>query len=92
MYVRAGGQQRPLAALYAGPLSGDGERAKVFKVQIGQNVETSAVDRLKPHTGSSPLRPAKAAFCGRPKKQAAAPSARKQQRTQEEWHKNITLL
>jgi hypothetical protein len=44
------------------PLPGDGERGfKVFKVQIGQNVESMSVNHLRPHTGSSPLRPVTAA-------------------------------
>ena len=74
VYVRVGGQQRPLAAPYAGPFLVVEKGAKVFKVQIGLNVEVISVDRLKAHTGSSPVQPAAAAPRGRPKMQPAAPS------------------
>ena len=74
VYVRVGGQQRPLAAPYAGPFLVMEKGAKVFKVQIGHNVEAISVDRLKAHTGPSPVQPAAATPRGRPKKQPAAPS------------------
>ena len=81
MYVRVGGQQKPLAAPYAGPylVVSKGAKtvskgAKTFSIQVGQRQEIVSVDRLKPHTGSGPLTPAEAASRGRPPKMSAAPS------------------
>jgi hypothetical protein len=57
---------------YAGPFLVLERETEFFKVEEGQYVEAISVDRLKPHTGSSLLRPATAASRGRPKRQAAA--------------------
>ncbi len=71
MYVRVGGQQKPLAAPYTGPyLVG----AKTFTIQVGQRQEIVSVDRLKPHTGLGPVSPAEAASRGRPPRMPAVPS------------------
>jgi len=74
VYVRVGGQQKPLAAPYAGPYLVVSKGAKTFTIQVGQRQEIVSVDRLKPHTGSGPLTPAEAASRGRPPKMSAAPS------------------
>jgi hypothetical protein len=73
MYVPVGGQQKPLAAPYAGPYLVVSKGAKTFTIQVGQRQEIVSVDRLKPHTGSGPLTLAEAASRGRPPKMSAAP-------------------
>jgi hypothetical protein len=72
--VQVGGQQKPLAAPYAGPYLVVSKGAKTFNIQVGQRQEIVSVDRLKPHTGSGPLTPAEAASRGRPPKMSATPS------------------
>jgi len=74
VYVRVGGQQKPLAAPYAGPYLVVSKGAKTFTIQVGQRQEIVSVDRLKPHTGLGPVSPAEAASRGRPPKMSAAPS------------------
>jgi hypothetical protein len=74
MYVQVGGQQKPLAAPYAGPFLVLSKGAKTFTIQVGQRQEIVSVDRLKPHTGLGPVSPAVAASRGRPPKMPAAPS------------------
>jgi hypothetical protein len=74
VYVRAGGQQRLLAAPFACPSLMMEMGAQVFKVQIGQKVEALSVDCLKLHSRSSPMWPASAATHGQPKKQASCPA------------------
>ncbi len=66
MYVRVGGQQKPLAAPYAGPYLVVSKGAKTFTIQVGHWQEIVSVDRLKPHTGSGLITPAEAASRGRP--------------------------
>jgi hypothetical protein len=61
VYVRVGGQQRPLAAPYAGPYLVVSKEAKSFTIQVG------------PHC-LSPVSPAGAASRGRPHKMLAAPT------------------
>ncbi len=73
VYVRRGGQLKPLADLYAGPFLVERRGAKTFNVKIGQKSESISVDRLKAHTGEAPVSPAMLAPRGRPSKQAAAP-------------------
>jgi hypothetical protein len=65
VYVRVGGQQKPLAAPYAGPYLVVSKGAKTFTIQVGQRQEIMSVDRLKPHTGLGPVSPAEAASRGR---------------------------
>jgi hypothetical protein len=74
VYVRVGGQQKPLAAPYAGPYLVVSKGAKTFTIQVAQRQEIVSVDRLRPHTGPGPLTPAEAASRGRPPKMAASPS------------------
>ena len=47
--MRVGGQQKPLAAPYAGPYLVVSKGAKTFTIQVGQRQEIVSVDRLKPH-------------------------------------------
>ncbi len=68
VYVRVGGQQKPLAARYAGPYVVVSKGAKTFTIQVGQRQEVISVDRLKAHTGLSPVLPAEDASRGRPPK------------------------
>jgi hypothetical protein len=72
--VRVGGQQKPLAAPYAGPYLVLSKGAKTFTIQVSQREEIVSVDRLKPHTGLGPVSPAEAASRSRPPKMSAAPS------------------
>ncbi len=72
VYVRVGGQQKPLAAPYAGPYLVVSKGAKTFTIQVGQ--EIVSVDRLKPHTGLGSVSPAEAPSRSRPPRMPAAPS------------------
>ncbi len=74
VYVRDGGQQKPLAAPYAGTYLVVSKGAKTFTIQVGQRQEIVSVDRLKPHTGLGPVSPAEAASRGRLPRMLAAPS------------------
>ncbi len=74
VYVRFGGQQKPLAAPYAGPYLVVSKGTKTFTIQVGQRQEIVSVDRLKPHTGLGPISPAEAASRGRPSRMPATPS------------------
>jgi hypothetical protein len=74
VHVRVGGQQRPLAAPYAGPYLVVSKGSKTFTIQVGQRQKVISVDRLKAHTGFSPVSPAEAASRSRPPKMPAAPS------------------
>jgi hypothetical protein len=49
---------------------------KFFRVNIGGNVETVSVARLKPHSGQAGLQPAMPGKRGRPKKAASWLSVR----------------
>ncbi len=65
------GEQKPLAAPSARPYQVVAKGRKTFTIQVGQRQEIISVDRLKAHTGSSPVSPAAAISRGRlPKKQA----------------------
>ena len=72
VYVRRGGQLKPLADPYVGPFLVEKRGAKVFIIRIGERSETISVDRLKAHTGKGPVSLAMPAPRGRPSKQAAA--------------------
>jgi hypothetical protein len=74
VYMRVGGQQKPLAAPYAGPYLVLSKGAKTFTIQVGQRQEIVSVDVLKPHTGLGPVAPAEAPSPSRPPKMLAAPS------------------
>ena len=72
VYVRRGGQLKPLADPYAGPFLVEKRGAKYFIIKIGPRSETVSVDRLKAHTGAEPVSQAMPSPRGRPIKQAAA--------------------
>ncbi len=72
--MQVGGQQKPLAAPYAGPHKVVAKGAKTFPIQVGQRQEVISVDCLKIHTGSGPVSHAEAASCGRPPKKPAVPT------------------
>jgi hypothetical protein len=74
VYVRVGGQQRPLAAPYTCPYLVVSKGAKTFTIQEGHWQEIISVDRLKAHTGLGPVSPAEAASRGCSPKMPAAPS------------------
>jgi hypothetical protein len=74
--VHVGGQQKPLAAPYAGPylpylVSPRG--AKTLTIQVGQRQEIISVDGLRADTGSNPVSPAEAISQGCPSKKPATP-------------------
>jgi hypothetical protein len=60
VYMRVGGQQKPLAAPYAGPFLLISKGPKTFTIQVGKRQEAISVDRLKAHIGLSPGSPCKA--------------------------------
>jgi hypothetical protein len=74
VYVRVGGQQKPLVAPYASPYLVVSKGAKTYTIQVGQRQEIVSVDRLKPHTGLGLVSPAEAASRGRPPRMPAATS------------------
>ncbi len=55
MYV--GGQQKPLAASYAGPYLVVSKGAKTFTIQVGQRQKIISVDHLEADTGPYPVSP-----------------------------------
>jgi hypothetical protein len=59
---------------YASPYLMVSKGAKTLTVQVGQRQETISMDRLKAHTGSSPVAPAEAASRGRPPTKPATPT------------------
>ena len=54
VYVRRGAIGGPFKQSYDGPFLVISRTDKVFKIQMGQKVETVSADRLKPHLGASP--------------------------------------
>ncbi len=58
MYVRAGSQQKTLAAPYAGSYQLVAKGAKTFTIQVGQRQEINSVYCKKAHSGSGPVSPA----------------------------------
>jgi hypothetical protein len=74
VYVRVGGQQKQLAAPFAGPYLVVSKGVKTFTIQVGQRQEIVSVDWLKPHTGLGPVSPAMAVSCGHPPRMPATPS------------------
>jgi len=65
VYVRRGVHKGPLEQAYVGPYRVLERSDKLFKLQIGDRVETVSADRLKPHTGADP-QPAQPPRRGRP--------------------------
>ena len=53
VYVRRGGQGRPLADNYDGPYRVVEVRRKTFTVLVGAREEVISRDRLKPHLGEA---------------------------------------
>lgn len=68
VYVRRGGQLKPLQEPYVGPFRVLEHSAKYFVVEIGGKRESVSVDRLKKHTGPSLVVPAEIKQRGRPRK------------------------
>jgi len=54
VYVRRGPAGGPTAQSYVGPYRVLGRSDKVFTLQVGDRVERTSADRLKPHTGAVP--------------------------------------
>jgi Integrase core domain len=73
VYIRRGGVQPALADKYEGPYAVVERGPKYFRVAIGGGVDTVSVDRLKPHTGSGPVRAAPPPRRGRPPLSASSP-------------------
>ncbi len=55
VYVKRGGCGPPLSPAYSGPYRVIRPGCKYFLVEVGGRHESVSVDRLKPHTGSSPV-------------------------------------
>jgi hypothetical protein len=53
-------------AIVHGSLRGALQAAKTFTLKVGDKSEVVSVDRLKPHTGTSPVVPAAPPARGRP--------------------------
>ncbi len=66
VYVRRGQVAPPLTPLYQGPYLVVERGPKVFKLDLGDRMDTVSVDRLKPHRGSAPVEAASAPRRGRP--------------------------
>ena len=66
VYVRRGGVGKPLDSEYHGPYRVLERGNKVFKVEMGERVDTVSRDRLRPHRGTSPERAAQPPRRGRP--------------------------
>ena len=54
VYVRPGARGGPMEQAYAGPYRVLEYTDKLFKLQVGDWVDTVSADRLKPHTGRPP--------------------------------------
>jgi hypothetical protein len=63
---RRGGCVPPLAPFYVGPYEVRSKHAKTFTLKVGDKSEVVSVDRLKPHTGTTPVVPAAPPARGRP--------------------------
>lgn len=75
VYIRRGGASPPLTPAYVGPFKVVARSPKFFSVDLGSRIEVVSVDRLKPHTGPSPVLPAVAPLRGRPRLSAARPAS-----------------
>ena len=65
VFVRRGAMAPPLAPQYEGPYKVVDRGQKVFKLQVGDRVDTVSVDRLKPYLGAS-VQPQQPPRRGRP--------------------------
>jgi Integrase core domain len=77
VYIRRDGVAHALAAKYDGPYSVLVAGPKYFRVAVGNKQEVVSVDRLKPHAGEDPERPAVPPRRGRPPTAAATSAARR---------------
>jgi hypothetical protein len=75
VYVRRGGVAPPLAPPYSGPYKVARAGPKCFLLEIGGRQEMVSVDRLKPHTGSTPPSAAEPPRRGRPPNRPPAASS-----------------
>lgn len=66
VYVRRGGPGSPLSDAYAGPYRVVKAGPKVFRLQMGEKIESVSRDRLKPHVAATDPSPAKPPQRGRP--------------------------
>ncbi len=73
-FVCISGQQKLLAAPYAGPYQVLTKGAKTFTIQVGKGQDIVSVDRQKVHIGFGLVFPAEAASCGRLLKKPSAPT------------------
>ncbi len=55
VYVKRGGCEPPLTPAYSGPYRVIRPGCKFFLIEVGGCQESVSVDRLKPHTGKSPV-------------------------------------
>jgi hypothetical protein len=74
VYVCVGGQQKLLAAPYAGPYKVLTKGAKTFTIQVGKGQDILSVDRLKAHMGFGLVFPAEAASLRCLPKKTSAPT------------------
>ncbi len=75
VYIRRGGCGPPLSPAYAGPYRVIQPGYKYFLVEVGGRHESVSVDRLKPHTGTSPVPVTSPPRRGRPPKGSLAPAS-----------------
>ena len=66
VYVKRGEALKPLSGRYSGPYHVLERTNKVFKLKIGDRVETVSRDRLKPHLGEEEPQEAAPPRRGRP--------------------------
>ena len=67
VYVRRGQKSSTLDSAYTGPFEVLERTAKVYRLRVGNTVESVSADRLKPHTGSTPS-PDQPPHRGRPRR------------------------
>jgi hypothetical protein len=72
VYVRRGYCGKPLAPVYSGPYRVLSRSPKYFVLEVGGENQSYSVNRLKPHTGTSPVTPAQPPRRGRPAAQNSA--------------------
>jgi cleavage and polyadenylation specificity factor subunit 1 len=75
VYVKRGGCGPPLSPAYSGPYRVIRPGCKYFLVEVGGRHESVSVDRLKPHTGSSPVPVSVPPRRGRPPKLPPLPAS-----------------
>jgi transposase InsO family protein len=75
VYTKRGGSGPPLASAYSGPYRVVEPGPKYFVVEVGGRLEKVSVDRLKPHTGITPVPAATPPRRGRPPQGPGASSS-----------------